>query len=407
MLPIVGRDVEGTRVSIYNQGTHAKFPLLGLKFKNTSGMNLMQGPITVLDNNTYAGDSRILDLQPNEERLLSYAIDLGTEVEPTNTDNSGRITKVKLHKGLLYSTSLVHEGKTYKAKNRGTQDRLLIVEHPFRPEFHLVSKESLPSKRGMSTASRSSCRRARAPSWIVAEERDVVQTVQLTNSDDQTMRFFFSQSVTSDKVKAALQKAIDLRGGWAKTQQELGKAVQQLKDVTDDQVRLRANIKELPSTSPVYKKYLEKFEKQEGQIEEMQASIKSLQDQEHKQRQDYENFLAALDGRVNEGNLSLSSSGGPRSFTPRGLKGRDKGLRARCPAPFKGEEHRKPASPGFPQPIQSPRHYAARRPTAGTGDKTRSTVGKKLIGEPLLAELLGLPAGGGRVEIPGMAFEMR
>jgi len=24
----------------------------------------------------------VLDLQPNEERLLSYAIDLGTEVEP-------------------------------------------------------------------------------------------------------------------------------------------------------------------------------------------------------------------------------------------------------------------------------------------------------------------------------------
>src|SRR5205814_7029668 len=56
-------------------------PLLGLKFKNTSGMPLTQGPITVFDGSNYAGDARILDLQPNEERLLSYAIDLGTEVE--------------------------------------------------------------------------------------------------------------------------------------------------------------------------------------------------------------------------------------------------------------------------------------------------------------------------------------
>ena len=82
MLPIVNKDVEGTRVSIYNERTQAKFPLLGLKFKNTSGLHLMQGPITVFEGSNYAGDARILDLQPNEERLLSYAVDLGTEVNP-------------------------------------------------------------------------------------------------------------------------------------------------------------------------------------------------------------------------------------------------------------------------------------------------------------------------------------
>ncbi len=81
-LPIINKDVEGTRVSIYNERTQAKFPLLGLKFKNTSGLHLMQGPITVFEGSNYAGDARILDLEPNEERLLSYAVDLGTEVNP-------------------------------------------------------------------------------------------------------------------------------------------------------------------------------------------------------------------------------------------------------------------------------------------------------------------------------------
>ena len=70
---------------------------------------------------------------------------------------------------------------------------------------------------------------------------------------------------------------------------------QQLKEITDDQARLRANIKEVPSTSPVYKKYLDKFEKQEGEIEEMQASVKKLQETELKQRQEYETYLGALD----------------------------------------------------------------------------------------------------------------
>src|SRR5205085_4534118 len=82
LLPIVGKDVEASRVSIYNERVQAKFPLLGLRFKNTSGLHLMQGPVTVFEGSNYAGDAQIQDLQPKEERLVSYAIDLGTEVSP-------------------------------------------------------------------------------------------------------------------------------------------------------------------------------------------------------------------------------------------------------------------------------------------------------------------------------------
>ena len=84
MLPIVNQPVEGARVSIYNEAVQAKFPLLGLRFKNTTGQDLMQGPVSVYESGTYAGDGRIMDLQPDEERLLSYAIDQGVEVKPRN-----------------------------------------------------------------------------------------------------------------------------------------------------------------------------------------------------------------------------------------------------------------------------------------------------------------------------------
>ena len=89
------------------RGVHAKFPLLGLKFKNTTGLHLMQGPITVFEDGSYAGDARILDLQPKEERLLSYAIDLGTEVEPVVQIPTDRITNVKRQRGIIHAT---HQG---------------------------------------------------------------------------------------------------------------------------------------------------------------------------------------------------------------------------------------------------------------------------------------------------------
>ena len=109
LLPIVNKDVEGKRVSIYNPAVQPKHPLLGLKFKNTTGMPLTQGPVTVFEGSVYAGDTRVLDLQPDEERLVSYAIDLGTEVSVKQGNNTSRITSVKAVKGIIYTHTLFRD----------------------------------------------------------------------------------------------------------------------------------------------------------------------------------------------------------------------------------------------------------------------------------------------------------
>src|SRR5262249_13771124 len=132
LLPIINKDVDASRVSIYNPGVQAKHPLLGLKFKNSTGMNLSQGPITVFEGSTYAGDTRVLDLQPGEERLVSYAIDLGTEVAVKNGNNTSRITKVKAVKGIVSTETLIREEKVYDISNRSTTDRVVLLEHPNR-----------------------------------------------------------------------------------------------------------------------------------------------------------------------------------------------------------------------------------------------------------------------------------
>jgi hypothetical protein len=65
-----------------------------------------------------------------------------------------------------------------------------------------------------------------------------------------------------------------------------------LRVITEDQVRLRANLKEMPATAAAYKRYLEKFDQQETQIEKYQADIKKLQGTEFTQKKSFEDFLA-------------------------------------------------------------------------------------------------------------------
>jgi hypothetical protein len=294
MLPIVSTDVEGAKVSIYNEHTLAKHPLLGLRMKNTTGVHLMQGPITVFENNTYAGDSRIMDLQKGEERLISYAVDLGTEVEPVNKRDPDRYTLVKIVKGIVQTTTKIREIKTYNIKNRAEQDRCVLIEHPFRADFKLVSKEQ-PKERSRDVYRfEVPVAAGKSASQEVVEERDLLNQIAITNLDDNTMRVIFNSNVSSKKVVDALKKSQDMKFKMGETQRELAHARQQLADIERDQTRIRANLKDTPATAAAYKKYLEKLDAQEGEIDKITAKIKELQEAENQQRKEYENYLANL-----------------------------------------------------------------------------------------------------------------
>src|SRR5262245_44946894 len=296
LLPIVNKEVEGTRLSIYNPATHPKFPMLGLKLKNTSGLHLMQGPITVFEGSTYAGDARIQDVQPNDERLISFAVDLGTEVEAKSHFPPQRLIAVRVERGVIIRTDKVREEKSYTVTNRSGSERTLWIEHPYRPDFTLVSTEK-PVERTQENyrfEMKVPAEAKKSVAQTVVEERDVSSSVFISNTDDNTIRFFMNNTLSSDSVKEALKNALDLKAKLAATRQDLAHVTEQLRVITEDQTRLRANLREMPSTAAAYKRYLEKFDKQETEIEDLQKSQKSLQAAELKARQEMDKYLMSL-----------------------------------------------------------------------------------------------------------------
>ena len=128
----------------------------------------------------------------------------------------------------------------------------------------------------------------------VVEERDLVNQIAVTNLDDNTMRVIFNSTVTSKPVVEAVKKSQEMKCMMGETQRELAHARQQLTEIERDQTRIRANLKDTPATAAAYKKYLEKLDAQEGEIDNLTAKIKELQKAENQQRKGYENYLANL-----------------------------------------------------------------------------------------------------------------
>src|SRR5260221_968863 len=131
-------------------------------------------------------------------------------------------------------------------------------------------------------------------SQTVVEERDVASSLFISNTDDNTIRFFMNNTLSSPEVKKALEESLALKAKLAATRQDLAHVTEQLRVITDDQTRLRANLREMPNTSAPYNRYLEKFDKQETEIEDLQKSQKKLQQQELADRQAMERYLTNL-----------------------------------------------------------------------------------------------------------------
>jgi hypothetical protein len=296
LLPIVGKDIEGARLSIYNERVQVKHPLLGLRFKNTSGAHLNQGPITVFEGSVYAGDTRVLDVQPNEERLLSYAIDLGTEVDPKAGPGSQRITSVKAVKGIVTTTTKVTDEKTYKVINRSQTDRTLLIEHPnrTRQQFKLVDTEKPVEDTPEVFRFQTPVKAGETKSFTVKEERDIASSITLTNSDENQIRYFISLSESSLGLKLKLQDALKLKGEWDVVRRELAQVVADLNRLNLDQDRIRKNLRETPKEAEVYQTYLKKLADQEKEIDKLTDQQKKLMTDEFKARRKYEDYLSNI-----------------------------------------------------------------------------------------------------------------
>jgi hypothetical protein len=296
LLPIVNKDVEGKRVSIYNSSIQAKHPLLGLKFKNTTGMPLTQGPITVFEGSVYAGDTRVLDLQPDEERLVSYAIDLGTEVSAKPGKNTSRITSVKAVKGIITTNTLFREEWVYDVSNRSTTDRTLLIEHPNRKAQGFTFKGDNKPKEEATDVFRFEVPVASKKdlSYTIVEERDAGSTVFLTSNADNQINYFINLTEAPEALKAKLREAVKVKATWESTRQEIATVGQRIQTITTDQKRLRENLRETPKESALFQRYLKTLEDQEKEMDDLQAKLKGLQGDEAKRRSAYDDFLANL-----------------------------------------------------------------------------------------------------------------
>ncbi|HVA44974.1 MAG TPA: hypothetical protein VNH11_01190 [Pirellulales bacterium] len=294
MLPIVNEAVKGDKVSIYNEAVEAKHPLNGWRLKNTTELHLMQGPITVFDDGAYAGDAQIEDLPPGSERLLSYALDLETEVAFETQQPPQQLVRCRVVKGVLHTTSKLERHRDYTVKNSGKHAKKVLIEYALEGGWTLVK----PKEPSETTRDRYRFALHAGPGkpvkLQVAEEMAVSQQIALTNLDDNTIRFYMNAKVTGDKVKEALAEVIRRKQGLSELANKKRQLEQQIAAIDQEQNRIRQNMQQLERNSDLYRRYVKKFTDQEDEVEKLRALINSLADELAQRQTELDTYLGEL-----------------------------------------------------------------------------------------------------------------
>jgi hypothetical protein len=295
LLPIIGQTLQGQKVSLYNQRVNAKHPLNGYRLKNTSALHLMQGPITLFDSGTYAGDARIEDLPPGQDRLISYALDLKTEVEHKLEGGTQELVTASLRKGTMLISRRLVEDRTYLVRNRDAKAKTVLIEQPYRADWKLAEpKEPTERTRDMYRFS-VSVDPGKSTTLRVKEMLPIQESILLMESGiDQIVHYQQAKEV-SPKVKEALQRVVQLRSKLDDTRTQRMRLDQRTAEITAEHARIRENMQRLPQNSDLYTRYVKKLDQQETELEKLRKEIESLKSTEEEHRRELQNYVMNLD----------------------------------------------------------------------------------------------------------------
>jgi len=295
MLPIVNQEVKAEKVSIYNPEVHAKFPLNGLVLTNSTGLHLMQGPVTVFDDQTYAGDARLDDLQPDEKRMISYAMDLACEGLVISEPEPVQTVSMKLARGTLILTDKYSDKKTYQFTNRDDKKRTVIIEQSVPGDWKLLEpKEPLEKARDVYRF-KLEVPGGKTEKLLVHFERIGEQRVLLRETGLEQIQIYLRSKVISKEVKEALSRLAELRQNLDNLQRQRTDREQQVTRITTEQERIRKNMQAVPQNSDTYTRYLRKLDDQETALEKLQSEIDALRKEEEAARKKVEEFLMSIE----------------------------------------------------------------------------------------------------------------
>lgn len=298
LIPIIQTKMEGERVSIFREPAAETSddddeedeseavkranprPMSGLLLKNVTAMTFEGGSMTVLDRDAYAGEALMERLKPKEQRLISFALDLGTLVRTEKKEDREPAKLVKVVGGVFQVHYFKTEKSLYKLSNQTDRTKVVYIEHPVRKDWVLSENYAKPD---YTTARFYRFRVELKPfenrEITVGENLGMMDKYGLSTLSPKDLDLFLAARVIDDATRTKMSKLIDLRMQINAIDAKLMSNEKETAEITKDQERFRENIESLaktPDAKQLIVRYIAKANDQESRLEQITKDKRTL-----------------------------------------------------------------------------------------------------------------------------------
>ena len=210
-----------------------------------------------------------LTLPAGERRLLSYAVDLGVQVEPRNGDSLDQLTHIRIDRGTLVHQSEQRTRKVYTVRNNDTSSRTVVIEHPIRAGWAL-SHDLKPVETSLNAYRFAVAVSAQSTATLTIDERHPMeQQLSVSTLTEQHLAFFVRATRADASLARALAPVSAKKAAIASLEQELKAREAESTRIAEDQARLRDNMRSLKGSDgekQLLKRYVAHLNEQEDRI---------------------------------------------------------------------------------------------------------------------------------------------
>ena len=274
LVPILQGPFEGRRVAVYNAAVRERNPLSAILFHNTTGMTLEGGPLTVLEDEAYVGESMLETMKPAEERLVPYSVELGCTVTIDHQSRREDVRKVKIVDGALHVWRYRIRETAYVIRSKKDEELDLVLEHPFAHGWALVDTPKPYEQTDNHYRFRLPVPAGETVRTVVREMGDEERRFSLSNLDAATLGLWVQERYVDADTEGVLSALIGLSQVMARLGSRIQDNEKRIAALFADQERQRENLKAL-GDSQQERGLRERYVKELTSAEERLASLRA------------------------------------------------------------------------------------------------------------------------------------
>jgi hypothetical protein len=257
-------------------------PWQALTLKNDGATSLPAGSVTIYEvteaGPLFSGEAQFPLLPAGDSRLLGFAADQKVLVD-SEAGSASTVTSIKAVDGSLHVESRMRQTTTYRVKNASPDVRHMVVEQQRMTDWTLVEpKPEEASIAGKTYRLRFDVEAGQSRQFKVVLERPTVEAIGIANVTGERIHALMVASEISEESRSKLVAVADAAKASDEAKAEVERLEEQREGITNDQDRLRENLKSAPQGSDLARLYSQKMLAQEKTLDATDGSLKQARD---------------------------------------------------------------------------------------------------------------------------------